>query len=78
MVGKRNCDETIARVYPYLDGETTWYRRVRVRLHLRNCHNCTDAFAFEEQLKLTVRRKSRTDPPAEFILRLRDYLRESD
>ncbi len=77
-MGKRNCDDTIARVYPYLDGEITWYRRVRVRWHLRRCHDCTDAFAFERQLKTTIREKSRTEPPPEFIERLRDYLRGSE
>ena len=77
-MGKRNCDETVARIYPYLDGEVTWYRRMRVRMHLRNCHGCHDAFAFEEQLKVTIRTKSRSEPPPEFIDRLRDYLRDNE
>ncbi len=76
-MGKRNCDETIARIYPYLDGEITWYRRVRVRFHLRKCHGCSDGFAFEQRLRHKIRQSSQTEPPAEFIERLRDYLRNA-
>lgn len=77
-MGNRKCDDTIALVYPYLDGEITWWRRRRVRMHLRNCKDCPPAFEFEEQLKLMVRRKTHTDPPDEMLDRLRDYLRDNE
>jgi mycothiol system anti-sigma-R factor len=76
-VGRRNCEETAAKVYPFLDGEITWYRRARIRYHLRKCSNCTDAFVFEERLKMVVREKSQVEPPPEFVERLRDYLRDN-
>lgn len=71
-----NCDDALSRLYPYLDGEVTVYRRFRVRLHLRKCRDCTGAFDFEERLKVVVRDRSQEEPPPEFIERLRTYLRE--
>ena len=70
------CDEALSRIYPYLDGEVTVYRRFRVRRHLRKCHNCTGAFSFEERLKIVIRERSHEDPPPEFLDRLRLYLRD--
>ncbi len=72
----KKCDDALNRLYPYLDGEVTVYRRFQVRRHLKKCHNCVGAFDFEERLKVVIRERSREDPPAEFIQRLRIYIRE--
>ena len=71
-----NCDEAIDQVYYFLDGETTWYKRLRIRRHLRRCGGCTEAFAFETRFKAMIRRKCQEDPPAELIDRLRAFLHE--
>lgn len=68
------CHDALTRLYPYLDGEVTAYRRFRVRRHLRKCGNCGPAFSFEEQLKIVIRERSQEDPPPEFMDRLRQYM----
>ena len=70
------CHDAMTRIYPYLDGEVTVYRRFRVRRHLRRCLNCSPAFSFEEQLKIVIRERSKEDPPPEFLERLRSYLED--
>ena len=71
------CHDALARIYPYLDGEVTVYRRIRVRHHLRKCRNCDGAFSFEEQLKVIIRQHAHQDPPPEFLERLRQYIRQA-
>ncbi len=71
-----NCDQAIEQVYYFLDGEITWYKRVRVRRHLRRCSGCSDAYAFETRFKSVLRSKCRDDMPPELIDRLRAFLQE--
>ena len=71
---KDKCHDAITRIYPYLDGEITLYRRFRVRRHIRKCRDCGPAFSFEEQLKVVIRERCHEDPPPEFLDRLRAYL----
>ncbi len=70
------CDEAIEQIYFYLDGEMTWYKRTRVRRHLRRCGDCASAFDFETRFKEVVRNKGMEHPPPELIDRLRTFLRE--
>ena len=73
-----NCDQAIEEMYYFLDGEITWYKRIRIRRHLRRCHTCDDAFAFETRFKSIVRQRSREEPPPELIDRLRTFLHEHE
>ena len=70
------CDDAMARLYPYLDGELTAFRRWRVKAHLRNCDGCDGAYSFEERLKLVIRERCAEDVPDEFMERLRSVLRD--
>ena len=72
----KSCNDAVEQIYVYLDEEMTFFRRMRVRWHLRRCHDCCGAFDFEEGVKQMVREKSKTEPPAELIDRLRTLLRE--
>ncbi len=71
-----NCDDALRRLYPYLDGEVTVYRRFRVRRHLRKCRDCSGAFNFEERLKIVIRERAQEEPPPEFLERLHAYLKD--
>ncbi len=42
-----NCDEAVAKLYDFLDDELTWFRKARVRYHLRSCPPCEMVFVFE-------------------------------
>lgn len=76
MSDGNNCDDALARLYPYLDGELTAYRRWRVKVHLRKCTGCGAAYSFEERLKLVIRQRCQEDVPDEFVERLRAVLRD--
>jgi len=77
-VADRSCDESVSRVYQYLDGEINWFRRVRIRYHLRNCESCSGSFSFEERLKLVVQENCREDTPPELMERLRSFMKENE
>lgn len=74
------CDDAVEKVYFYLDEEMTWYRRRRIRRHLKRCTNCDGAYSFEAHFIEVVRRKAREEPPPEqmeeLIGRLRALLHE--
>jgi len=48
------CDETIERLYSYLDGELTEQRRIEIARHLDLCGPCVGAFGFEAELRRVV------------------------
>ena len=72
----RSCEQATEQIYFYLDGEMSYVRRLMVRLHLRRCGHCCDAFDFEEGVKAMVRTKTHTEPSVELIERLRALIRE--
>ncbi len=76
MATTHNCDEAIEQIYFFLDGEMTWYKRLRVRRHLRRCPPCHSKFEFEARFIDVVRRKGAEPAPPELIDRLRTFLNE--
>lgn len=66
----------LSRVYSYLDGEIRAVRKVRIRLHLRNCLNCERAYQFEQRLLRFVRERARVDAPPEVVDRIRRSIRD--
>jgi mycothiol system anti-sigma-R factor len=71
-----HCDEALAHLYTYLDGELDDHVIAeRIRHHLVECPPCDDAFTFEERLKVAVRTKLREDVPMEFIQRIQIVIR---
>jgi anti-sigma factor (TIGR02949 family) len=60
------CDEAIARIYEYLDGELTVEVEARVRAHLVACHECEPAFEHERVFLEFVAQRARlvAAPPA--------------
>ncbi len=46
-----DCNETIERLYTYLDGELTDERRHEIKEHLDECAPCLGAFDFEAELR---------------------------
>ena len=60
-----NCNETIRELDAFLDGELPDDVRAHIHLHLDSCMDCLQAFDFQAELKLAIRRKCSTDelPP---------------
>ncbi len=70
------CDHAIEHMYYYLDSEISWYRRLRIRWHLRRCDDCCNAYEFETRLKAMIRDRGRTEPPPELFDNLRALIEQ--
>jgi mycothiol system anti-sigma-R factor len=69
-----DCDHAIHRVYEYLDGELTVWRRRAIARHLDDCPPCADGFVFELELRRVVVSKCHEDVPAELRNRIAQAL----
>jgi len=65
-----DCQETHLRVYEYLDGELTVWKRLAITRHLVECPPCGDAFSFEIDLRRVVVSKCVEEVPAELKARI--------
>jgi mycothiol system anti-sigma-R factor len=70
------CDHAAEYVYQYLDEEMSFFKKSRIRMHLRHCSHCTDAFEFEYKLKGVIRDRGRSDPPPELFDTLRALIEQ--
>jgi mycothiol system anti-sigma-R factor len=76
-MSKHNCQDAVAHVYFYLDDEIGWFKKARIKRHLRKCPPCEGAFGFESRLKAIVRERLREEPQPEVMDRLRAYLKDN-
>jgi mycothiol system anti-sigma-R factor len=58
-----DCEETVHRLYHFLDGELTEERRVQISHHLDECSPCFAAFDFEAELRQVVANRCRDHVP---------------
>ncbi|CAM8659612.1 antisig_RsrA, mycothiol system anti-sigma-R factor [Acidimicrobiia bacterium] len=65
-----NCEQALAEVYTFLDGELTAEKRVLIAGHLDSCNPCFATFDFEAELRLVISTKARSDEVPE-ALRIR-------
>ncbi len=72
------CQEAIATLYTFLDGELTPERRETIRHHLDECGPCFEAFGFEAELKAVIARKCRDEVPEPLRRRVAEALRAED
>ncbi len=70
------CDETIERLYFYLDGELTEERRIEITRHLDMCGPCVGAYGFEAELRRVVANRCKDHVPETLIVRVAEALRE--
>jgi mycothiol system anti-sigma-R factor len=69
-----DCDKASYRVYGYLDGEITVWRRWIIRRHLHKCPPCAQGFDFEIELRQVISTKCRDDAPPELERRIAEAL----
>jgi mycothiol system anti-sigma-R factor len=69
-----DCEETIHRLYFYLDGELTEERRVAIRAHLDDCGPCVDVIGFEAELRRVIADRCRDRVPDQLIERISQAL----
>ena len=72
------CQEALATLYSFLDGELTPERRETIRHHLDECAPCFGAFGFEAELKAVIARQCRDEVPSSLRRRVADALRAED
>jgi mycothiol system anti-sigma-R factor len=77
-MSKHNCEDAVAHVYFYLDNEIGWFKKARIKRHLKKCPPCEGAFGFESLLKAIVRERLHEEPQQEVIERLRAYIKENE
>jgi mycothiol system anti-sigma-R factor len=67
-----NCNDTIAKLYEYLDRELNLEERREVEMHLALCPPCRDHFRFEYNILSVIGERCReTAAPAELVARVR-------
>lgn len=70
-----NCEQALAEVYTFLDGELTETKRELIAAHLDSCNPCFEAFDFEAELRMVISTKARSDEvPASLRLRIAEKL----
>lgn len=70
-----DCDGAITRVYEYLDGELTAWRRRAISRHLDRCPPCAQGFTFEVELRRVIITKCSEPVPPELAARIAEALR---
>jgi len=69
-----DCDDALLRVYEYLDGEMTVWRRRAITRHLDECPPCADGFVFEVELRRIVVSKCREEVPGSLRAKIAEAL----
>jgi mycothiol system anti-sigma-R factor len=72
-----DCDEAIVRIYQYLDGELTVWRRRAIARHLDECPPCAQGFDFEMELRQVVASKCRDEVPPELKRRIAEAIAQN-
>ncbi len=73
-----DCDQTIERLYVYLDGELTDTRREEITRHLDLCGPCVGAYGFETELRRVIADRCQERVPDSLRARVADALRAED
>jgi mycothiol system anti-sigma-R factor len=69
-----DCEHAIYRVYEYLDGELTVWRRRAITRHLDECPPCAEGFTFELELRRVVVSKCHEEVPSDLRQRIAETL----
>lgn len=78
VAGGMSCDDAIAELYAYLDGELTEERRALIAAHLDGCGPCGRASHFEAELRVVIQDRCQERVPAELVARVVDALEHGD
>ena len=73
--GDCDCQQALAVLYSYLDGELTIERRTTIRTHLDLCSPCGDLYTFETELRQVVSMRCQERVPEALRDRIASALR---
>jgi anti-sigma factor (TIGR02949 family) len=71
---KLRCEEVIAHLLSYLDGEIDDAKRAQIDHHLEECRGCFSRAEFEKALRERVRSAGNTQPPASLQERIKSLI----
>ena len=71
-----DCDDAILRIYQYLDGELTVWRRRAITRHLDDCPPCAQGYDFEIVLRQVIAVRCREQVPEDLRRRIVEALGE--
>ena len=69
-----DCESASHRMYHYLDGELTVWRRWVIARHLDRCPPCAQGFDFEIELRQVIAARCRDRVPEELKRRVAEQL----
>ena len=69
-----DCESASHRMYHYLDGELTVWRRWVITRHLDNCPPCAQGFDFEMELRQVIASRCRDRVPEDLKRRVAEQL----
>jgi len=69
-----DCDGAIHRVYHYLDGEMTVWKRRAIARHLDECPPCAQGFTFEVHIRRVIAMRCTDEAPTELRQRIAEAL----
>jgi len=58
-----NCEEALADLYTFLDGELTDEKRIVIQHHLDDCSPCLEVYDFEAELRLVIKKRCVDEVP---------------
>ncbi len=68
------CEEALAELYTFLDGELTDAKRSAISSHLESCNPCVEIFDFEAELRIVVSTKAVEQVPDALRMRVSETL----
>jgi mycothiol system anti-sigma-R factor len=74
--GNPDCQQALAEIYGYLDGELTVERRTIIRTHLDQCSPCGDRYTFETELRQVVSMRCQESVPDALKNRIAEAIRQ--
>jgi mycothiol system anti-sigma-R factor len=77
-MSEHECEEAVASLYIYLDGEMDEAALRSVEAHLAHCSPCLEAFDFEAELRRVVSSKCAESMPADLRDKLLGMLDDAD
>ena len=69
-----DCEEALAEIYTFLDGELTEAKRTAIASHLEGCNPCVEVFDFEAELRIVISTKATEPVPESLRLRISETL----
>jgi len=69
-VTEHRCDDAIAQIQAFLDGELDEDTVTRIERHLQECSPCLEAYDFEAELRKVIAARLRDDVPGDLRTRI--------